>query len=132
MILYRNSRYGLTLLEFIIALTIIGIFVATMLTFINMAAIHAKEEALQLELRNFRLSLDLYKITKDSYPKDLRALLQARYKLKDSGEFLFGERFLDSVERDSEGYPLDPFKNRYNYDSGKGVIKSGTKGYEKW
>ncbi len=121
-----------TLLEFIFAIIIIIAFIGVLLTFIHKAAINAKEVTLQVELKNLRLSLDLYKAINEHYPEDLRLLIQAKYKMKSSEEFLFGEKFLETVGKDEQGYPLDPFGNRFFYNSRRGVINSQTKGYEQW
>ncbi len=48
-----------------------------------------------------------------------------------TGIILF-EQFLQKGRVDKEGYLLDPFMNRYDYNSEKGRVHSVTKGYEGW
>ena len=123
---------SLTLVESVAALTIIGLFMGTMLIFIYKAAIAGKETALHIELRNIRSTINLHKIVKGSYPKDLRELIHARYKPTGSNEIYFSEKFLDTVGRDTQGYPVDPFGNKFYYDPQEGVVFSTSKGYQQW
>jgi type II secretory pathway pseudopilin PulG len=128
----RNLRNGLTLFEFAVVLIIILIFAGTLLGFLYKAAIRAKEVTLQFELKNLRLALDLYKKIKGEYPQDLRLLIQTRYTPYGTSEIIFGQEFLEIVGTDKESYPIDPFGNRFYYNSGKGVVNSKAKGYENW
>ena len=132
MILRFKKNKGLTLVELVIALTTIGLFMGVMMLFIYKTTIIGKETALRIELKNLRLTLDLHKIIRGSYPEDLRGLLQARYKPQGSKEVFFSEKFLDTVGRDAGGYPVDPFGKRFYYNPQGGVVASVAKGYENW
>ena len=118
----RNTKYGLTLFELVVSLTIIAVFMGTMLIFIHQTASYGKEVALRVGLKSLRLSLVLYKAIKGKYPEDLREFINTRYRPAGADEVLFGEEFLSTVGRDAEGYPVDVFGNRFYYDSRKGVI----------
>ncbi len=72
------------------------------------------------------------KAIKRKNPEDLRRLIRAKYRLKGLDEILFGEEFLSTAGRDTEGYPVDPFGSRFRYDSRRGVISSELQGYESW
>lgn len=114
------------------ALTIIGLFMGIMMVFIYKTTIIGKETTLRVELKNLRLTLDLHKIIRGSYPEDLKELLHARYKPRGSKEVFFSEKFLDSVGRDADGYPVDPFGKKFYYNPQQGVVASVAKGYENW
>lgn len=126
------KRKSLSLVELVAALTIIGLFMGTMLIFIHKTTLIGKETILQIELKNIRSTINLHRIVKGSYPKDLRELIQARYKPKGSNEVYFSEKFLNTVGKDSEGYLIDPFGNRFYYNPQEGVVASTTKGYRNW
>lgn len=123
---------GLTLAELVAALILIGLFMGTMLIFIHKTAIIGKETALRIELRNIRSTINLHKIVKGSYPKDLRELIHARYRPTGSNEIYFSEKFLDTVGINSQGYPVDPFGNEFYYNPQEGVVASTTEGYKSW
>ncbi len=123
---------GLTLVELVVALAIIGLFMGTMIVFINKAAVIGKETVLRIELKTLRSTINLYKIVRGGYPQDLRQLLQARYKPEGAKEIYFSEKFLDTVGKDTQGYPVDPFGNKFNYNPQDGVVFSATNGYRQW
>lgn len=125
-------RDGLTLFELVVTLTIIGIFSGILALFIHEAAVIAKETTLRSELYDLRLSLVLYKAIKKRNPDDLKELMEARYGHTGSGEVLFAEKFLNVVGIDAEGYPVDPFGNRFEYNSKYGTVRPLTGGYENW
>jgi competence protein ComGC len=127
-----DTRYGLTLFELAITLIIIIVFVGTLLTFIYRTAVHAKEVALQAELNALRLSLNLYRAIKGNNPPDLKTLIETKYKAGGSEEIAFEEQFLSFLGKDAGGFPVDPFGNKFYYDSKKEVIRSKTRGYENW
>jgi type II secretory pathway pseudopilin PulG len=123
---------GLTLLELAIVFIIISIFIATLISFIYQAAANAKEVSLRYTLKNLRLSIDLYKIIYAKYPQDLRILIDTGYRAFGSSDVIFGKNFLENALRDKEGYPLDPFGNKFYYNYLKGVVRTTTAGYENW
>lgn len=128
----RLAPQNSSLLESIVSLIIIGIFAGVLAFFLHQAAIKAKETALRAELVNLRQALLLYKASKGDYPEGLNDLIRARHRFPGTEEFNFGENFLGSIRTDAKGFPVDPYKNRYDYNPVKGVIKSATKGYEEW
>lgn len=127
-----SDKKGLTLLELAVAFVIIGIFIATFISFMHQAAVNAKEVGLRYILKNLRSSIDLYKIIYGKYPQDLRVLMDAKYRIFGSSEAIFGKNFLENALRDTEGYPLDSFGNKFYYNAWKGVVRATTVGYENW
>lgn len=129
---HKDTINGLTLFELAIALAAIFIFVGVLFIFIQRAALKAREATLRTELQNIRESLVLYRAIRGSLPQDLKTLLNARFSPRGTDEVFFGREFLDMIGRDNDGYPVDPFGNRFYYDTGKGVVYSGTDGYKDW
>ena len=99
----HRTKYGLTLFELVVSLTIIAVFIGTLLIFIHRTVVLAKETALQAELKSLRVSLVLYKAIKRKNPEDLRRLIRVKYRPGGLDEVLFGEEFLSTVGRDTEG-----------------------------
>ncbi len=128
----KDRINGLTLFELAIALAAIFIFVGVLFIFIQRAAFKAKETTLRTELQNIRQSLVLYRAIKGRPPEDLRTLLNARFKPRGTDEVFFDREFLDMIGRDKDGYPVDSFGSRFYYDTGRGVVYSGTAGYKDW
>ena len=128
----RKDKSGMLLLDLIASLTIITFLIWIFGGIIGTLAQNARETALRYGLNNLRLSLNLYKMLKGSYPEDLRGLMQSTIILTKSDKMLFGERFLFSLATDKQGNAIDPFGNKFYYDSRKGVVGSQTKGYENW
>ncbi|MFH0762590.1 MAG: hypothetical protein V1925_01725 [Candidatus Omnitrophota bacterium] len=125
-------RSGLTLFELIAALVFIGLFMGTMTVFIHKTAVIGKETVLRVQLKSIRSTINLHKMITGAYPGDLRELVQARYTPPGSSEVFFSETFLDSVGRDADSYPIDPFGKRFYYNGREGVVASAAKGYENW
>lgn len=95
-LILSERRSGLSLLELIIALVIIGILVASFLGFIYRASVIARQEVLQVELKSLRTALLLYKTIEGRYPDNLAVFIKARYKIYDR-EGIFGKEFLGAL-----------------------------------
>ncbi|MFQ5465857.1 MAG: hypothetical protein ACE5EI_08015 [Thermodesulfobacteriota bacterium] len=99
---------------------------------------HIRAAALSMELANLRTAVNLYATLKGNLPKNLKELLRARAILPKRD--IKGDRFaleiagglVESMNVDAEGYPLDPFGNRYSYDPATGMVRSTTPGYGTW
>ena len=113
-------------------LTIISFLIWIFGGIINTLSRNTREITLRYQLNNFRMLLVLYKELKGYYPEDLRVLVQSSHRLSKTDELIFNEKFLNSLEQDEHGAPLDSFGNRLYYDPGKGVVGSQTKGYQNW
>lgn len=128
----RQRLKGMTLLEFIVSLIIILFFAGILLGFIHKASIHARQTALRYELDNMRLLINLHRELNGAYPKDLKIFLKMPYSFGTSDKIIFGEKFIDTIGLDKEGYPVDPFGSRLFYDTQSGAVRSITKNYENW
>ena len=92
----RNSEAGMTLLELILACTILLILSSSALPIARYTIVHKKEELLSYELRQMRDAIDRYKDLADSnkirvevgtegYPPDLETLVKG-VKLGTAGD----------------------------------------------
>lgn len=97
-----------------------------------------KEAALTVELANLRSAINFFAMTKGRLPASLKELIAVKavapksdiegrdYRIEIIGSYV------QSMTADPEGYPTDPFGNRYDYDPKTGRVRSTTKGYEQW
>lgn len=110
-----STRNGVSLLELVVTITILGILAAGVMPLIRNTTIRSKEIELRRNLRIIRIAIDDYKKTFDKmpdgpkktgsgYPKDLQELVDG----KDFGDAKTGEvKFL----RRKVLNPLDPKKS---------------------
>lgn len=99
---------------------------------------------MKAELQSIRTAMNAYRaFNRNRNPESLKALITEKYIApKDKQEpmeqkyleqaRLFERHYLDIYTLDQEGYPIDPFGNRYRYDSKTGDVALGTEGYEAW
>jgi hypothetical protein len=87
---------------------------------------------LQVELKNLRAVIIFYYAKHKKYPEDLKEMSEKGYIEFSPESAVVRKEHLRLLSVDKEGYPLDPFGNRYVYDKNAGEVISGTKGYEKW
>jgi prepilin-type N-terminal cleavage/methylation domain-containing protein len=73
-----TDRKGFTLIELLVVIGIIGVLAAVLYASFGAARDEAKNKAMQTELRETQLSLELYKAQNDNYPADL-ALLKPEF-----------------------------------------------------
>lgn len=127
-----KNQNGLGIIDTIVVCMIISAFIVVVIPYYKKMALEAQSSALRAELGNIRMSLELYKILTNQYPEDLRILLKKRYMFPVKDNTFFEREYLESTALDEEGYPLDPFGNRFRYDPKAGKVFSSTEGYEKW
>ena len=92
----------------------------------------AREVALQISLGNIRKAVQVYVLTQQRIPADIRDLLRERFVFPIKEGTVFTDQYLKTSALDEEGYPIDPFGNRYGYEPSPGRVYSTTRGYEKW
>ena len=111
---------------------LVVVLAAAMMMYFDRLAREARETALKMGLGNIRMSVRLYQALNERYPKDIKALLTTGYVIPAKEDTIFSDRYLDAQTLDADGYPVDPFGHRYEYDPKQGRVSSSTKGYEQW
>ncbi len=91
-----------------------------------------REAALQTGLANMRTAIQLYWLREGRPPEDLKVLMTRGYLVPTEQGTIFIPRYLEGQALDSEGYPIDPFGHRFEYDRLRGKVRSPTDGYESW
>lgn len=119
-------------LELCIVVFLIGCFIVMGIGIYCHFLKRAKEVVLQTELKNMRAVIAFYYGIYHRYPEDLREIKERGYIDFSGKPPLFKKRQLELLIVDKEGYPVDPFGNRYLYDKERGCVTSQTRGYERW
>lgn len=115
MIRLLNRHSGVSLVELVVSVTIIGILATGVMPLIRNTAIRTKEVELRRNLRTIRIAIDDYKKSFDSmkdgplktgsgYPKDLNELVEG----KDFGKSPKGDDTKKKFLRRKILNPLDP------------------------
>ena len=110
-----TSRNGLSLLELVVTITILGILASGIMPLVRNTALRTKEIELRRNLRVIRIAIDDYKKTFDTmpegpmktgtgYPKDLNELIEGKNFGKSPGGDEVKKKFL----RRKILNPLDP------------------------
>jgi hypothetical protein len=92
----------------------------------------AQEVALRTGLNAMRSAIQLYRIHEDRAPADIRTLLGGGYLQPTEQGPLFVPAYLLNQALDADGFPVDPFGNRFLYDPATGRVRSQTPGYGTW
>jgi type II secretory pathway pseudopilin PulG len=127
-----KGEQGLGIIDTLIVVVLISIFMGVLIPKYQRMAQEAREVALQISLGNIRKAMQIYVLTKQRTPADLRDLIRERYVFPIKEGTVFTDQYLKTLAMDPDGYPIDPFGNRYGYDPKIGRLYSTTKGYEKW
>lgn len=127
-----RGEQGLGIIDTLIVVVLISILIGVVIPKYQRMAQEAREAVLQVSLGNIRKGIQLYVLTKKEIPPDLQVLIREQVVIPMASGTIFSDTYLNSVTMDSEGYPLDPFGNRFGYLPATGQVFSTTKGYEKW
>ena len=127
-----RAMWGRTALDAALVCVLVVGLAAVMTTYFDHLTREARETALKMGLGNIRMSVRLYQALNERYPKDVKELLTTGYLLPTKEDTIFSDRYLDAQALDADGYPIDPFGHRYEYDPKQGRVASSTKGYEQW
>ncbi len=135
---FKDAK-GLTIVDAVITLCLIGILIGVVIPKYNRVAREAREAALRMGLSNIRTSIGLFRMLNERNPRSLRELIEndvlfpARSGAATaSGPIFLDEKYLVKQAQDADGHLVDAFGNRYAYDPVRGEVKASTKGYESW
>lgn len=135
---FKDAK-GLTIVDAVITLCLIGILIGVVIPKYNRVAREAREAALKMGLTNIRTSIRLFRVLNERNPRSLTELLENDVLLSArsgaapaSGPIFLDEKYLLRQAQDAEGHLVDAFGNRYAYDPVRGEVKASTKGYESW
>lgn len=133
----RDQR-GLTVVDAIITVCLIGLLFGIVVPKYRRVAHAAQEAALRAELANIRSSIRLFRRLNGRSPESLREMVEKKVILPaqiGSGVYtgsIFDEAYLMPHAVDEEGNILDAFGNTFQYDLVRGEVKTTTRGYEHW
>jgi len=135
---------GLGIVDTLLVCALVGILITVLFYYYQRVILEAKGIAMKAELQSMRTAVNAYRaLNHNRSPESLKALMTEKYiALKDEKEpmeqrylkqaRLFERHYLEVYTLDKDGYPIDPFGNRYRYDPRTGDVASGTKSYESW
>ncbi|HEY5594159.1 MAG TPA: type II secretion system protein [Nitrospiria bacterium] len=127
-----KGEQGLGIIDTLIVVVLISIFMGVLIPKYQRMAQEAREVAMQISIGNIRKAIQVYVLTKQKIPADIRDLIREQYVVPMNKGTIFTDQYLKTATLDEAGYPIDPFGNRYGYDPKIGRLYSTTKGYEKW
>ncbi len=133
---FKDAK-GLTIVDAVITLCLIGILIGVVIPRYNHVAREARESALKAELSNIRTSVKLFKMLNGRNPTSLREMIEKKVMLPArTGNGLTGsiykESYLMKNAVDADGNKVDAYGNPFLYDSSRGEVSSSTNGYENW
>ena len=134
----KNAK-GLTIIDAVITLCLIGILIGVVIPKYQRVAREAQEAALKMGLANIRSSIRLFRALNERNPKSLNELLENNVLLPSrigpdpsAGSIFLDEKYLVAQALDTQGRLADPFGSYYAYDPFFGAVKTTTRGYENW
>lgn len=128
-----KNHQGRTLFETLLVTIFIAIFLFVAIERLLISIRQTKEVALAIELSNIRRAVGFYMMTKGKLPDSLNQLVKEQIVVpKQDVLITLDWSYIQDMSSDNEGYLLDPFGNRFLYDSKTGRVRAGTKGYELW
>lgn len=129
---------GLTIVDAVITLCLIGILIGVVIPKYQRVAREAQEVALKTGLSNIRTSITLFRMLNGRNPDSLHELimkdviLPARTGTGPYTGSIFKQKYLLQQAIDTKGNILDSFGNPFIYDSVQAEVRSSTKGCETW
>jgi competence protein ComGC len=133
---FKNAK-GLTIIDAVITLCLIGILIGVVIPKYQRVAREAREAALRTELSNIRISIRLFTMLNGRHPASLGEMIEKKVMLpaRIGGGYtgsIFKESYLMKNAVDAEGNKVDAYGNPFLYDPQRGEVRSSTKGYENW
>lgn len=132
------QQKGLTVLEAVITLCLIGVLFGVFVSIYPRMAREAQETALRSGLSNIRASIRLFRMLNGRDPRSLAELVEkevlmpARVGADAPSGSVFQQKYLMERSVDKQGNIVDPFGNPFAYDPLRGEVKATTAGYENW
>jgi type II secretory pathway pseudopilin PulG len=126
------SERGRGLWETLILAAVIGCICYAIIFSVRQLSNQAKVKVLEADMRNMRLGLDLYLYQKGKYPEDIRVLERDKFIEYTAAGKIIKKSYVELITKDEEGYPIDPFGNRYHYDAKTGIVHPTSPGYKDW
>jgi type II secretory pathway pseudopilin PulG len=133
-----RGQKGLTIIDTLIALCVIGILIGVVIQKYQRVSREAQKVALKAELANIRTSITLFKMLNRRNPDNLKEMMEKKVLLPGrtgSSPYeasFFEKSYLMKNAVDANGNKLDAFGNPFSYDSHRGEVRSSTQGYENW
>jgi competence protein ComGC len=134
---WLKEAKGLTIIDAVITLCLIGILIGVVIPRYHNVAREAQEAALKAELSNIRTSIRLFILLNNRKPASLREMMEKKVMLpaRTGSGFagsIYKESYLMRNAVDADGNKVDAYGNPFLYDSKRGEVRSSTKGYEHW
>jgi len=130
---------GLTILDALITLCLVGVLIGVVLPHYQRLARDAQGVALKTGLVNIRTSIRLFRILNSRNPASLQEMVQKKAMLPArigsdpyTGPHILKESYLMEYAVDRNGNIIDSFGNPFAYDAVSGEVRATTKGYEAW
>lgn len=127
-----KDESGLGIIDTLVALMIIAVLIGFVIPRYQQMAVEARESALRIGLDSIRKAVTVYVLINHRVPTDLRELTREKLLIPMREDTIFKTEYLKTLATDDEGYPVDPFGQRYAFDPATGAVVSTTEGYEKW
>lgn len=133
-----RSNEGRSIFEALLVAVLVAVFVLIAVDRYYSSIKSVKETAMLVEMSNIRSSLNYYLMFNGKPPISLKEMVEKGVDASRKGiegadyRIVIAGKYAETMTLDAEGYPVDPFGNRYSYDASTGMIRSSTRGYEKW
>lgn len=133
---FKDAK-GLTIVDAVITLCLIGILIGVVIPKYKRVSREAQETAVRTELANIRTSIRLFKMVNGRYPASLREMIEKKIMMpaRFGGGYagsIFKENYLMKNAVDEDGNKVDAYGNPFHYDPQQGEVRASTTGYEDW
>jgi len=127
-----NENRSFTFFELLVVICLIFVLLGTFAGYAAEVLKIAKETALRNELTNIRMAIEHFRIINNRYPQDLKELVNKRLTKEQDNIIITQRKYIEPFRLDIQGYLLDPFMNRYEYNVVDGQVHSSTKDFLLW
>ncbi len=118
----RNFNKGIIAFENILVLFFLIILLLIAINYYRKYENVLKERAAAEEVYHINSGIVVYYVIHGHFPEDIREITNDRQRII-YRETLFERKYLEGIKTDKEGYPLDPWGNRYYYDKRDHTVK---------